>query len=129
MGAPYSGKDGMIYVSGTELVGANAWEINSTNEVSEAPEFQDTWKKHVTGLLTWSGSITAWDQSDESTLFDAATAGASVALLIYPDSGDTTNYYSGNALFAASSSGSTTSAVAKNGDFTGDGTLTIAGFA
>jgi hypothetical protein len=129
MGAPYSGKDGLIYVSGVEIAGANAWEINSTNEISEAPEFSDTWKKHVTGLLTWSGSITAWDQGDESTLFDAATAGASVALLIYPDEGTATNYYSGNALFAGSSSGSTTAAVAKNGDFTGDGTLTIAGFA
>ncbi len=129
MGAPYSGKDGMIYVSGTELVGANAWEINSTNEVSEAPEFQDTWKKHVTGLLTWSGTISAWDQADEQVLFTAATGGASVALLIYPDSGTLANYYSGNALFAAGSSGSTSAAVAKNGDFTGDGTLTIAGFA
>lgn len=129
MGAPYTGKDGLIYVSGAELVGANAWEINSTNEVSEAPEFQDTWKKHVTGLLTWSGTISAWDQADEQQLFAAATAGASVALLIYPAAGTLTSYYSGNALFAASSSGSTTSAVAKNGDFTGDGTLTIAGFA
>jgi hypothetical protein len=128
MGAPYSGKDGMIYVGGTKLVGANAWEINSTNEVSEAPEFQDTWKKHVTGLLTWSGTITAWDQADDKILFTAATGGSSVALIIYPDASDTSNNYSGNALFAASSSGSTTSAVAKNGDFTGDGTLTITGF-
>jgi hypothetical protein len=129
MGAPYSGKDAVIYVGGTALLGGNAWEINSTNEVSEAPEFQDTWKKHVTGLLTWSGSLTAWDQGDDKIIFTAATSGASSALLIYPDASDPTNYYSGNALFAASSSGSTTSAVAKNGDFTGDGTLTIAGFA
>ena len=128
MGAPYSGKDAMVYVGGVKLVGANAWEINSTNEVSEAPEFQDTWKKHVTGLLTWSGTITAWDQADDKILFTAATGGASVGLIIYPDAGTTANNYSGNALFAASSSGSTSAAVAKNGDFTGDGTLTITGF-
>ena len=128
MGAPYSGKDAMVYVGGTKLVGANAWEINSTNEVSEAPEFQDTWKKHVTGLLTWSGTITAWDQSDDKIFFTADTGGSSVALIIYPDAGTTANNYSGNALFAASSSGSTSAAVAKNGDFTGDGTLTITGF-
>ena len=128
MGAPYSGKDAIIYVGGTKLVGANAWEINSTNEVSEAPEFQDTWKKHVTGLLTWSGTITAWDQADDKVLFTAATGGSSTALLIYPDDSVPANYYSGNALFAASSSGSTSAAVAKNGDYTGDGTLTVAGF-
>ena len=129
MGAPYSGKDALIYVSGTELVGGNAWAINSTMDQIEAPEFQDTWKKHVVGLLTWTGSITAWDQADDSLLFDAATAGTSVALLIYPDVGDPTNYYSGNALFAASSNASTSSAVDKSATFTGDGALTIAGFA
>jgi hypothetical protein len=129
MGAPYSGKDGMIYVSGTELVGANAWEINSTGDFIEAPEFQDTWKKHVMGLQTWAGTISAWDQSDEKTLFTMATSGVSVALLIYPDSSDLTSYYSGNALFAASAAGSTTSPVSRNGDFTGDGTLVATGFA
>jgi hypothetical protein len=84
----------MVYVGGTKLVGANAWEINSTNEVSEAPEFQDTWKKHVTGLLTWSGTITAWDQADDKILFTAATGGTSVALIIYPDASDTSKPYS-----------------------------------
>lgn len=129
MGAPYTGKDGLIYVSGTELVGANAWEINSSPNTNEAPEFGDTWMKHTTGLLTWSGSISAWDQSDEKTLFTAATAGTSVALLIYPNRSSLTDYYSGNAIFGVDSSGSTSSTVARNGSFTGDGTLTAAGFA
>lgn len=129
MGAPYSGKDALIYVSGTELVGGNAWEISSTMDQIEAPEFQDTWKKHVAGLLTWSGSITAWDQGDDKLLFTAATAGTSVALLIYPDVNTAGNYYSGNALFAASSSGSTSSPVDKSATFTGDGALTVTGFA
>lgn len=128
MGAPYSGKNALIYVSGQELQGANAWTINSSNQASETPEFNDTWMKHVPGLLVWSGSITAWDQADESILFDAAQANSSVALLIYPDRGTPANYYSGNAIFAASSEGSTSSGVAKNGDFTGDGALAINGF-
>jgi hypothetical protein len=129
MGAPYSGKDAVIYVSGTELVGGNAWEINSSMDTVEAPEFGDTWKKHVAGLLTWSGSITAWDQGDDKLLFTAATAGVSVALLIYPDANTAGNYYSGSALFAASSSASTSAPVAKSATFTGDGALTITGFA
>ena len=128
MGAPYTGKDGLIYVSGTELVGANAWEINSSPNTNEAPEFGDTWMKHTTALLTWAGSLSAWDQGDEKLLFTAATAGISVALLIYPDRSDTSSYYSGNAIFGVDSSGSTSSTVARNGSFVGDGTLTATGF-
>jgi hypothetical protein len=128
MGAPYTGKDGLIYVGGSELVGANAWEINSTADFIEAPEFGDTWKKHVMGLLTWTGNISAWDQGDEKILMTTAAGGASVVLLIYPDKSDTASYYSGSALFAASAAGSTTSPVSRNGDFTGDGALTANGF-
>ena len=129
MGAPVHGINGLIYVSGTELAGANAWSIDSTVDAAEAPEFGDTWKKHVAGLLTWSGSLSAWEQTDNQLLFQAATAGASVALLIYPVRSTLGDYYSGNAIFAASSAGDSSSAVSKNATFTGDGTLTITGFA
>ena len=99
MGAPIHGITGLIYVSGTELKGANAWSIDSTVDAAEAPEFGDTWKKHVAGLLTWSGSLSAWEQTDQKILFTAATSGASVALLIYPVRGTLGDYYSGNAIF------------------------------
>lgn len=128
MGAPVHGINGLIYVSGTELVGANSWSIDATMEAAEAPEFGDTWKKHTAGLLTWTGTLNAWDQGDESLLFDAATAGASVAILIYPDRNDLNDYYNGNAIFGASSAGDSASTVAKNATFTGDGALTITGF-
>jgi hypothetical protein len=128
MGAPIHGKNGLIYVSGTELIGANAWSIDMGLETAEAPKFGDTWKQHVAGLLTWSGTISAWEQTDEQLLVQAATAGIAVALLVYPARGTLTDYYSGDAIFGASADGSTTSAVAKNGTFTGDGTLTVAGF-
>ena len=129
MGAPIHGINGLVYVSGTELSGANAWSIDSTVDAAEAPEFGDTWKKHVAGLLTWSGSLSAWEQTDQKILFTAATSGTSVALLIYPVRGTLGDYYSGNAIFAASSAGDSSSAVSKNATFTGDGTLTITGFA
>lgn len=128
MGAPIHGINGLIYVSGTELAGANAWSIDSSIDAAEAPEFGDTWKKHVAGLLTWSGSLSAWEQEDDQLLFQAATAGTSVALLIYPSRNDLTNYYSGNAIFAASSAGDSASPVSKNATFTGDGALTVTGF-
>ena len=66
---------------------------------------------------------------DEKIIITAATSGAATALLIYPDRGSLSDYYSGSAIFGASADGSTGSAVAKNGTFAGDGTLTITGFA
>lgn len=129
MGAPIHGINGQIYVSGTELTGANAWSIDSTVDAAEAPEFGDTWKKHVAGLLTWSGSLSAWEQTDQQLLFQAATAGTSVGLIIYPVRGTTDDRYTGNAIFAASSAGDSSSPVSKNATFTGDGALTITGFA
>ena len=129
MGAPFHGKNGLIYVSGTEIYGANAWNIDMARDMADTPEFGDTWKKTAGGLLGWSGSISAWEQGDEMTLIDAATALEEVALLIYPARDTLANYYSGNAFFGASSDGSTGTGVAKNGTFTGNGTLTIAGFA
>lgn len=128
MGAPYHGKNGLIYVSGTEIVGANAWSIAITTDNVETPQFADSWKKRAVGFNDWSGSIQAWDQLDEKTLIEAAVAGAAVALLIYPDRNTLTAYYSGNAIFGASSDGGVAAAVTHNGDFVGNDTLTIAGF-
>lgn len=129
MGAPKHGINGLIYISGTELVGANAWSIAATRDSVEVLKFDDDWKSVVIGGGGWSGSINAWEQFDEQLLFQAATAGVLVALLIYPDRDDLTDYYSGSAVFGANSSASSTTAVAKDGDFVGSSTLAITGFA
>lgn len=129
MGAPMHGKNGLIYVSGSEIVGANSWSLSFDKDTVETPQFGDTWKKSVPGLLGWSGSISAWEQLDDSDLSDAAAANTSVAILIYPYRSTLTAYYSGNANFSFSAEGSTGGAVGNTADFVGDDTLTIAGFA
>lgn len=129
MGAPIHGFNGLIYIGGTELTGANAWNVAITKESAEAPQFGDAWKKRTMGQNDWSGSISAWEQEDEQIIATAATATTVTALLIYPSRSDLTNYYSGDAIFGMNSDGSTGSTVAKNGDFVGHDTLTIAGFA
>jgi len=128
MGAPFHGKNGLIYVSGTEITGANAWNVAITQDSVETPQFGDSWKKRTVGMGDWSGSITAWQHDDAKLLADAATAGASVALLIYPSKNSLTDYYSGNGIFGFSSDGGVDAAVGTTGDFVGDDTLTIAGF-
>lgn len=129
MGAPRSGKNGLIYISGTEITGANSWSINIEVDMAETPQFGDGWKKRIAGLNDWSGNVAAWDQGDDQVLQTAATAGISVALLIYPDRSTLTSYYSGNAIFSFGSEGDTASPVGNSVDFSGDDTLTIAGFA
>lgn len=128
MGAPRHGKNGLIYISGTEIVGANGWSISIDTDLQETPQFGDGWKKHVAGLNSWNGSVTVWDHEDSSALQDAATAGISVALLIYPVRTELTDYYAGNAIFTFSSEGGTGGAVSNTSDFTGDDSLTVAGF-
>jgi len=128
MGAPGHGKNALIYVSTSEIVGGNAWSINFEVETADTPQFGDVWKKTVKGLRGWAGSISAWDQGDDQVLQAAAISDASVALLIYPRRSDLTSYYSGNANFGFSGEGSTGGPVGNSADFTGDDTLTIEGF-
>jgi hypothetical protein len=118
----------MIYVSGSEIAAANAWSINIDTDSVEIPQFADTYKKRVTGMADWSGSVSAWDDRTVKTLHNAATAQASVALLIYPVRTDLTDYYSGNAIFSLGSEGDTGSAVGITADFVGNDTLAITGW-
>lgn len=129
MGAPFHGYDALVYVSATELTGGNAWNINVDTDSIVTNQFGDTWKKRTVGQSDWSGSLTAWDQGDQKILATAATSQTSVALIIYPDRADMTNYYYGNAIFGMRTAGGVTAAVNKDGDFVGDDTLTVVGFA
>lgn len=128
MGAPLHGFNGLIYISGTELTGANAWTLNMPQDAVETPQFGDTDKKRVVGLRDWSGTIGAWLHEDSKLIENAASARASVALMIYPNRGDLTNYYSGNAIFSMDAGGGVSAAIARNASFVGDDTLTITGF-
>jgi hypothetical protein len=128
MGVPLHGRNGLIYISGTEITGANAWTLRITQDAVETPQFADTWKKRVVGFADWSGSITAWLHTDSKLITDAAVAQVSVALLIYPNRNDLTDYFSGNAIFGANMGGGASAAIGRDGDFVGNDTLTITGF-
>jgi len=129
MGVPLHGYNGLIYISGTEITGANAWSLNIPQDSLEVPQFGDRWKKRVVGMNDWSGNITAWMHTDSKVITTAATAGVSVALLIYPTRADLTDYFSGSAIFGANMGAGTGAAISRNGDFVGNDTLTITGFA
>jgi len=129
MGAPIHGYNALIYVGGTEIVGGNAWSLDVPSTAVETPQFGQLHTVQVAGPYTWSGSITAWEQTDEKVLVTAAIGGAALVLLIYPTRADTADYYSGSAIFSASSSGGTRAAVDKSGSFVGSTALAANGFA
>lgn len=120
------GVNGIIYVSGAELVGANAWSISISTNSAEYVKFGDTWLSRVVGPNDWAGTIGAVHDQDGQQLQDAACAGAAVALLIYPARTDLTAYYSGDAIFEFGSDANSTSAVAHTASFVGHSTMSYA---
>jgi hypothetical protein len=123
-----NGKNGLIYVSGTEIYGANAWDISISHDATEYAVMNDDWKSNFSGLMGWSGSITALADQASKVLQVAAVYDGTVALLIYPDSADITTFYTGSAIFGFGASADLTSAVGRTADFTGTGALTATGF-
>jgi len=123
------GKNGLIYISGTEFVEANAWSISIEQDSEEYWSFGASWKSRCVGAAGWSGSVTGFQDNAKKQLQTAATAGVAVALLLYPNRNDLSDYYNGSAVFSFSSDmDNSPRPVAVSGDFAGDGTLTITGF-
>lgn len=128
MAGPTHGINGLVYISGAELSQANAWNLNIAQQSSESTAFGAAWVSRVVGPKDWSGSVSAWGELDSKLITDAATAGASVPILIYPDRNTLGSYYSGNAIFGMNSDGGTSGPHNRNGDFVGGGALTAVGF-
>lgn len=114
---PKHGKNGLIYVSGTELPGANAWTVNIEADKADIPIFGDTGARKLKGLHNDGGSITAWHDQAAKILQNAAQADSHVSFVIYPDRNTLDDYYSGNAMFNYSSEGSMDAGISQSVDF------------
>ena len=127
---PKHGKNGLIFVSGIELPGANAWAVNIQSDKADIPIFGDTGTRKLKGLHTDGGSITAWHDQAAKILQQAAQADVVVSVVIYPDRNILTDYYSGNAFFNLSSEAGMDAAISQSADFEcGDGSgITVTGF-
>ena len=125
-----TGKNALIYISGTAFLYGNSWAINPTKPTFQYGHFGDAWKAAGDGIAQWGGSISASHDQDGKQLFTALTTDGSVALLVYPKKSDISTYYSGNAIFGGTpTTGPLEALVTQNADFVGDGALTATGFA
>jgi len=122
------GINGLIYISGTEIFGANSWSLAITTQSAEYIKHGDSWVDRKAGVGDWSGNLTGWHDQALDSLQDMAVARTALALLIYPLRSDLTAYYSGNAIFSFGSSSSTDAIVGISADFVSDGALAITGF-
>lgn len=122
------GRNSLVYINGSEVIGGNAWSIEIEHETAEYSVFGDTWKSNLSGLLGWSGSVEAWHDHDAQILQTAGTYDGTLPLLIYPDRTDITTYYSGSAIFGMSSEATMSDAISQTAEFTGHSTLTVTGF-
>jgi hypothetical protein len=121
--------NGLVYVSGSDLVGANAASISINTRTVEYITFGDTWVNNAAEISEWSGSLGAVHDQDAQLLQTQVTARTSVTLLIYPNRSDLTTYYNGSAIFTGfSHEAALGAAVMQTAEFIGTGTLTITGF-
>ena len=128
MATKVHGRNGLIYVSGTEIVYGNTWEAAVTQDSAESMVFGDSWMTRAVGGLSWNGSITALHDQDSAVLYNAATAGTTVAVLMYPSRSSLANYVSGNAIFTDfRNTGTVRDMVTKTVTLVGDGSLTKVG--
>jgi hypothetical protein len=125
---PTAGHNGLIYVSGAELEGANAWSLDIPEASIEYASMGDTWKSRVAGQKGVTGSVAAWLDTAAKKLFEAATATVAVATLIYPDRNDTSTYYSFDAFFGMSNNADLNSMVGQTANFAVDGEVAATGW-
>lgn len=127
-GTRIHGKQGLIYLSGSEVEEATLVTINHVTDSEEGPVFGDTYPPRAVGLMHWSGSITTWAIATAKDLQAAAQAGFSVALLAYADRRDMTDYYSGSIILSFEHNIEVTALQGVTGPFDGDGNLVMTGF-
>ena len=129
MGAQVAGRNGLIYISGNEIVYANTWEVGVAQGAVGGAYFGQGWTVNEAGIKDWSGSVTAWFDQDSQQLYTAATAGATVAVLIYPKRTDLTTYWKGDAIFTTfRASGAVDGMITHTADMVGSGSLSNTGF-
>lgn len=100
----HSGQSGVVKVGSTTVAEVKSFSVEESSEVLEDTAQGDTTRTYKAGLKSWTVSLEAlWDPDDTGGQ-DALTNGASVTLELYPwgtTSGDT--YLTGAAIITSRS--------------------------
>jgi len=123
----YSGSKGAIYMSSSgagvasPLPGASKFSIDFSTETIEVTAFGDPNRVYVQSLKDVSGNLSAWFDSANDALFDAADSVDGVNLYLYPSTLAPTIYFAGPAWVDASIEVDVKGAIGLSGDFKANG--------
>lgn len=82
--ATHSGQDGVIKIGAVTVGEVKSFSIEETGETLEDTAQGDDWRTHKGGLKSWSGSIEAhWDPDDTGGQ-DLLVVGASITGIFHP---------------------------------------------
>lgn len=124
--ARYHGKSGVVYMSSTGAGVAAAltvseFSLDMATDKVDVTSMGDANKTYVQGLRDVSGSISAFWDDTQDTLFDGSESADGVKLYLYPSSTAPTFYFYGPAFLDASLATSATSAITVSGNFAASG--------
>ena len=90
------GIEACVYLGATpdKLAVASGWTLSITGEECEVVRFENTWKELLRGVLSGSGSITAYHDQDAKVPAEYAQASTETVVVLYPDCSDISTYYS-----------------------------------
>ena len=112
----------------TKLAVASGWTMNITGEECEVVRFEDTWKELLRGILSGSGSITAYHDQDAKILAAFAQAATETTIVLYPDCDDISTYYAMEGWFDFEHTAEVGSCQTQTAPFRVDGAVNKVGF-
>ena len=91
--ANHKGSEGLVKVGSATVAEIKDWSLSETAETIDDTVMGETARTRQSSLTSASGSLSAfWDETDASGQM-AMTAGATVALALYPEGSATGDYY------------------------------------
>jgi len=122
-----------VYVGGTaeanKLLVASGWTISITGEECEVVRFEDVWKSLLRGVLSGSGSITAYHDQDAKVLAEAAQDTSETLVILYPDCDDKDTWYDAVVWFDFEHTADVGACQTQTAPFRVDGPVNKTGFA
>jgi hypothetical protein len=120
------GKNGVVRVGSNSVAKVREFEFEEISEDSDSSAMGDTYRDHLEGMKSWTGSLSCWLDAADTNGQNALSAGAIVSLSLQPGgnaSGDVK--YSGSASIKKVTRKSVLDGIAEvSFDFKGKGALT-----
>lgn len=129
----FHGRNGLIYLSvhagdpASPLTYLNSWTISWTGSTSDVTTLADTQHVHVAELPDVTGTFSGFLDAGTSQAYVAAADGLPRNMFLYPDSTNTSRYFSGPVLADLAVSGSAAAAVAITVNWVAAGQVTGTG--